>query len=410
MRYKQIRLPCGLVSYIRDTSGVYLVIECMQKKLRIAIICDAIDDETLGGSFISGKRFGAWLAKAGHDIIRITSKFEHEDKRKNFAYAKIYEFPHTPRIWVYGVPFAYTSAKRLYKIFQEENIDIIYSIQPGILAWQSVRAAKKLHIPIISHSHTLPDLYTPRAPRLIKCWVKKFVANMYRKYDGLISPTEFLQEKFSDCHFTMKQVVIGNGVDTQIFCPGKKSPHDIFTLLCVGRLWPEKNLPMVLDALHMLQSEKKLDKHIRCVFVGWGIMEEKLRNLVTSYGLWDVVEFTWILPTSSPRLVQAYQEASVFVLASLCETEGMVVLEAMGCGCPLLIINSPMSAATSFVHNNGYTFNPKDPQDLADKIYKLYTNPDLCELMGKVSAEQAQNFSFTLSIQKLESFFQSFVH
>ena len=87
----------------------------------------------------------------------------------------------------------------------------------------------------------------------------------------------------------------------------------------------------------------------------------------------------------------------------------MVVLEAMACGCPLLISNSPTSAAKDFVHNNGYTFDYKDPQDLADKIYKLSTNPDLCELMRKVSIEEAKNYAFTLSVQKLESFLASFV-
>jgi hypothetical protein len=71
----------------------------MQKKLRIAIVCDAIDDSKMGGSFISGKRFGAGLAKAGHEIIWITSLFRETDKKKDFAYAKkIYEFPHLPPI------------------------------------------------------------------------------------------------------------------------------------------------------------------------------------------------------------------------------------------------------------------------------------------------------------------------
>lgn len=87
----------------------------------------------------------------------------------------------------------------------------------------------------------------------------------------------------------------------------------------------------------------------------------------------------------------------------------MVVMEAMACWCPLLISDSPSSAAKDFVHNNGYTFDPKDPQDLADKIEKLYTNPDLCALMSKVSSEEAQKYSFTTSVKKLELFLASFV-
>jgi len=141
-------------------------------------------------------------------------------------------------------------------------------VQPAILARKAVRAAKKLHIPIVSHSHTLPELFAPGAPAFIQKLVKKFVASMYRKYDGLISPTKFLQDKFDDCHFTMPQAVIGNGVDTTTFHPGEKLPQNTFTLLYVGRLDPEKNIGLILDALHLLHQQKKLNANVHCTFVG----------------------------------------------------------------------------------------------------------------------------------------------
>jgi len=382
----------------------------MQKKLRIAIVCDAIDDDSLGGSFISGKRFGAWLAKAGNDIIRITSKFTDESKRKDFSYAKVYEFPHTPRIGTYGVRFAYTSVSRLCKIFQKEKIDVIYSIQPNITAWQSVRAAKRLHIPIISHSHTLPELFAPGAPQFIQKFIKKIVAYMYRQYDGLISSTQFLQKKFDDCSFTMQQAIISNGVDTDIFYPAPQKDKEIFNLVYVGRLDPAKNIPLLLDALHLLRTQKNLKKNIRCTIVGWGVMEKNLHQQTAKYWLDEIVTFTGKLASESERLLHVFQQASVFVLPSLYETEWMVVLEAMACGCPLLVANSPTSAAKDFVHNNGYTFDCKDPQDLADKIEKLSNDQELCQRMRKASYEESQKFSFTLSVQKLESFLFSFVH
>lgn len=380
----------------------------MQQKLRIAIVCDAIDDDSLGGSFISWKRFGAWLAKAGHDIIRITSRFHDETKKKNFSYAKIYEFPHTPRIWAYGVRFAYASVARLCKIYQEEKIDIIYSIQPNITAWQSVRAAKRLHIPIVSHSHTLPELFAPGAPHVIQKLIKKIVVYMYRQYDGLVSPTKFLQKKFDDCDFTMQQTIIGNGVDTTVFRPATQREKETFDLLYAGRLDPAKNIMILLDALHLLHIQKKLKNHVRCTIIGWWNMAKKLQQTIEEYKLWNIVTCTGRMEAASQPLVQAFQQASVFVLPSLYETEWMVVLEAMACGCPLLIANSPTSAAKEFVHNNGYVFDPKDPQDLAEKIYQLSTNPELCKLMGNVSSEEAENFSFTLSVQKLEWFLLSF--
>ena len=80
---------------------------------------------------------------------------------------------------------------------------------------------------------------------------------MYRKYDGIISPTEFLKKKYDDGLVGMKQAVIGNGVDTAIFHPAKKTEKN-FNILYVGRLDPAKNITILLDALHLLHSQKKL--------------------------------------------------------------------------------------------------------------------------------------------------------
>jgi glycosyltransferase involved in cell wall biosynthesis len=120
----------------------------------------------------------------------------------------------------------------------------------------------------VSHSHTVPELSLPGTPRFLNGVVKKIVAALYRNYDGLISPTEFLQEKFNDCHFKMKQTVIGNGVDTTIFYPGEKRVSDIFEILFVGRFDPEKNIPILFKALQLLREQKKLQDTIRCVCVG----------------------------------------------------------------------------------------------------------------------------------------------
>lgn len=379
----------------------------MSQKLRIAIVCDSIDNSNLYGSYISGKRFGAWLAKLGHEIIWITTKFDEEDKRKEFAYAKVYEFRGI-KLWAYGVRFGYTAVTRLRKIFQKEKIDIMYSIHPSPLGRQAIRAAKRLHIPAVSHSHIRPELNVRGAPKFVGRLFKMYMAGIYKKCNGLIYPTAFAKKIFDDCNFKMKQAVIGNGVDTNIFHPDEKVDQNTFTILYVGRLDVEKNLPILIDALHILYSEKKLG-HIRCIFVGWWNIEKKLQQRIVEHWLWEVVKCTGRMPSASPRLVKAFQEASVFVLPSLYETEWMVVLEAMACGCPLLISDSPTSAAKEFVHNNGYTFDCKDPKDLAKKIYKLSINPDLCQLMSEVSLEEAQKYSFTTSVEKLELFLSSFV-
>ena len=66
----------------------------------------------------------------------------------------------------------------------------------------------------------------------------------------------------------MPQVAIGNGVDTAMFHPSEKPMSNHFTLLSVARLEQAKNPIVILEALQILHTQKKLEKNIRCVFVG----------------------------------------------------------------------------------------------------------------------------------------------
>jgi glycosyltransferase involved in cell wall biosynthesis len=87
----------------------------------------------------------------------------------------------------------------------------------------------------------------------------------------------------------------------------------------------------------------------------------------------------------------------------------MVVLEAMACGLSILIANSPTSASPGFVKNNGYVFAPHDAKDLAQKIEKLISDPELLADMRKASLDNVKDFAFTTSVEKLESFLLSFI-
>lgn len=87
----------------------------------------------------------------------------------------------------------------------------------------------------------------------------------------------------------------------------------------------------------------------------------------------------------------------------------MTTLEAMACGCPIIVSNSHTNAAQVFVQDNGYTFEYTQTKDLADKIYLLNTHHEKREHMRKASISTVSKFTLKQSIQHLEKFFYSFV-
>jgi glycosyltransferase involved in cell wall biosynthesis len=88
----------------------------------------------------------------------------------------------------------------------------------------------------------------------------------------------------------------------------------------------------------------------------------------------------------------------------------MAVLEAMACGKPLLIANSPNSAATDFVANdNGLLFAAQNPAHLAEQADRLFADPDRLRAMGTRSLERSRRFDIRESVSQLEGVYRSLV-
>ncbi len=374
----------------------------MKKKLRIAIVIDWVDT-TLWWSYVSAQKFALWLSKRWHHIVWIASTFTNETRRKDFSYARLYEVPSSFPLWPQKTRFALPSIRRLVHIFKKEQVDIVYSIHPSYIWWQAYRAAKNIWLPFVSHSHIRPELLAPKAPSIIKRLLTFLVTSLYKKSDGVIYPTAFTQHLFSG--LTNKQAIISNWVDTALFCPWKKKKNSGFSLLYMWRLDVEKRISLVIDAIHILKQKKKLPAWFSLLLVWWWSEEHNLRTLCHTYWLDSSISFVWKVAPWCARQIAMYQQASAFVLPSTHELEGMVVLESMACWIPLLVADSPTSAATAFINGNWYLFTTAD--DLANKLLMMISNEKERLAMWKKSLEQSKNFSFTLSVQKLESFLSS---
>lgn len=375
----------------------------MKRKLNIAIICDSIDS-TLWWSYISARRFALWLAKKWHHIVLCTSNFLKEENKKDYEYWTIYEFPGLFPIWPQHVRFAFAQKASLNKIFEKEKIDIVYNIHPCPIWRQAYRAANKSNIPFISHSHIYTELLIPRLPRPLPKLIKNIIAYFYKIWDWIIYPTEFAKKDFNEYKFTNKQAVISNWVNTDIFNTGTKTP-ETFNILSVWRLDPEKNLDQLLQALFILKWHKDIPKFTCTIVWSWS-EEKKLKKLTNELNLKDIVIFTWKIEWK--ELVKEYQNWSVYVHNSFYELESMTTLEAMACWLPILIADSVHSAAKFFVQNNWYHFDPKNPKDLSNKLYKLIKHPETLIKMKKQSIKNSSLFSLTENVNKLEDFFLSF--
>jgi len=171
------------------------------------------------------------------------------------------------------------------------------------------------------------------------------------------------------------------GVDTSHYVPGPECDrHTDPYILCVGRLNdPRKNIGLLLQAF------AGLDAPVRLLLAGFGAPGDGFWREVNQRGLRDRVSF--VAAPDREALIPLYQRAAVFALSSDEEGFGMVILEAMSCGVPVV---STMSGGPDSIIDDGldgYLVPLRDPAALRERLQRLVRDRALNHRMGAAARE-----------------------
>jgi len=194
--------------------------------------------------------------------------------------------------------------------------------------------------------------------------------------------------------------VIPAGVDLGLFRPTdpvqarrKLGLTEKKIILYVGRIEALKGLDILLNAVALM--EERTD--VRLLIVGGNLEQDReldrLKLLATQLGIEDMVTFTGALKQT--ELPNYYSAADVFVLPSYYESFGLVALEAMACGTP--VVASRVGGLSTFVKDGetGYLIPWHCPEPFARRLDMLLANPALVETMGKAARAKAQEMSWS---------------
>jgi glycosyltransferase involved in cell wall biosynthesis len=153
--------------------------------------------------------------------------------------------------------------------------------------------------------------------------------------------------------------------------------------LSVGRIVPRKGLQALLEACCILQSRGY--RHYSLLVIGSGWQRDELIDFAKSKGLEEQV--TWIEWVEYSKLGAYFSDSDVFVFPTLEDVWGMVAPEAMVFGKPVLC--SKWAGAVEMVVDgqNGYVFDPNNPEELADTMQRFIDRPELIAAMGEKSKQ-----------------------
>jgi len=166
-----------------------------------------------------------------------------------------------------------------------------------------------------------------------------------------------------------------------------------FLILFAGGLWFDKGLPLVIDALALMEQPARL------VIVGRGD-EEFFAQLAHRRGVAERVLFAGV----TDRIVEYYAAADCLVMPARGEAFGLVVAEAAACGLPL--VTTDIGAADELVEDGVSGFRvEQDPAQIANRLDKLAVDPMLSQRMGTAAYHKAQLLSWDRQADQIEEFF-----
>ncbi|KAK2657280.1 hypothetical protein Ddye_010332 [Dipteronia dyeriana] len=274
------------------------------------------------------------------------------------------------------------------------------------MVFGALAIAKLLYVPIMMSYHTHVPVYIPG---YTFSWLLKpmwFVIKfLHRAADLTLVPSAAIAKDLEAARVTAANKIRlwNKGVDSESFHPRYRS-HEMRMRLSNGE--PERPLIVhvgrlgVEKSLDFLKSVMDRIPEARIAFIGDGPYREELEKMFT--GMPAV--FTGM--SLGEELSQAYASGDVFVMPSESETLGLVVLEAMSSGIPVVAARAggiPDIIPEDQDGKIGHLFNPGNVDDCLSKLEPLLHNNELREIMGKVACQEMEKYDWKTATKKIRN-------
>lgn len=334
-----------------------------------------------GGASTATHNIALQLVRRGHAVHVLTSRYGHQPEEEVIDGIRVYRVAS----WRRGIHdcglvgaasylfFAFFKLRRLLRENKYDVFHYFFSLPTGLLSLYSNGLCRFPYILSLRGSD-VPG-YDPTAPwlQILHGLLKPITRLIWKRAGTVVALSEGLREFAHRTAPGVPIMVIPNGIDVEAFRPagnGHSGPARLLKIITVARLIERKGLDLLLEAVSRFSNPE-----IHLSIVGTGQEESNLKNLASQLKLTGMVEFHGY--RSQPDLEKLYNEADLFVLPSMAESFGMVILEAMACGLPVVATNVGGIPEIIGQNENGILVDPGRVESLVEGIRILVSDPGM---------------------------------
>lgn len=310
---------------------------------------------------------------------------------------------------VHSIPFpCYTglhiglpAGRQLQDSWAQDHPAVVYVATEGPLGWSAIRTAERLQIPILSGLHTNFHTYSAHyGLGWLEPVIFRYLGKFHNRTRATLVPSDDLRDRLHTQGFHNLHV-LSRGVDSQLFTPERRSSAlraswgvsaAELAVLYVGRLAPEKNLNLAIQAYRAIQQ---VNPALKFIVVGDGPLSARLQK--------DHPDLIRCGVQTGESLAAHYASADIFLFPSQTETFGNVTLEAMASGLAVLAYDYA-AAKMHIVHNKtGVVVPYGDASAFIDAAVQLVCKPQALSQMRRQARAYAASLTWPRIVEQFES-------
>lgn len=365
--------------------------------MRILFISDVYFPRVNGVS-TSIQTFAHQLQYKGHDVTLVAPQYAAE-LEDDFRILRVpaRDVPFDPEDRMMKT----RALRNLYRQIDALKPDLVHIQTPFVAHYEGLRLARHLGVAAIETYHTYfehyLENYLPVVPApALRLLARRFSATQCRQVNSLIVPSQPMADVLKSYGITKDVHVIPTGIPMSAFEQGDVTrfrecheiPPDRPMLLFVGRVAFEKNIGFLIDVIARVRSRIE---DVLLVIAGEGPARESLHRQVVRRGLRNHVRFVGYLSRETD-LPECYAAADAFVFASRTETQGLVLLEAMAAGTPV-VTTAIMGTAAIMEDGLGGIVSPQNVGQFAHTVSQILEDTELRTSLSRQAHVKAAKWS-----------------
>lgn len=360
--------------------------------MNITLVTDQFYQNNHGTS-ISAQRFYNGLVARGHNVrvvaIDETGATDFGMKERNFGK------PINKIINSQGMQLAKFDEEKIRKAV--EGSDIVHIYMPFKLEYKTIQICREMNIPCTAGFHLVPEnitstLYLNKVSAVNESLWSMFYNTTYRYIQHIHCPSLMVAKLLKKHGFNANLHIISNGYNDIFKVQPTPKPalfRDKFVISFVGRFSREKRYDLIIKAV----EQSKYKNKIQLIFGGKGPVKSQIMAMAKKLPNYPVFGFF-----NREQLVSLFNFSDLYIHPADTEVEGMSCLEAIACGCPALVSNSPKSATSQFAVHPQCVFKHGDAEDLAQKIDYWIEHLVELQMQRPIIAQHAKKFTVDRSM------------